>query len=273
MRYTSTGWYGQEETSFFVGTVNKRNPLVVDIGGINGCPIRVSRDRIQKIADKTFSHVKTQGDLFEQLGVYKQKGLSVQPPSFVKSLIPVYGSYKQMCYEAERGSVGGVLLAGGLMATDLFCAGSLVKCAKMIFIGGARVFSPALTRIAITRGYKPFHVMLEVDDQLIHAYGGVFGHGNGIFMKMRRLPPLETFSSFPRYPFNEGVVYSFKQFLPVLSKDLALIQNAETFSCVTGVLNAWSRGNYHIAPLLLPKIGFAFANPSSGKNDIQKGDQ
>jgi len=242
--YVPEGFGGLNGTEFYVGHIEMNDPNYIVIGQhpqANWLPLKISKARVEEIAGEWFSGVKTSEDLLHILGVRENKDM-VEPVGFGKSLIPIYGSYKLMRYEAERGGqVSSVLGYGALMATDIFLVRSLLTG---IGRAGIRAFAgPGVMRVGFTRSYLPFHVLWRADGEMLHAIGRYF-----------RMTVLPTSHRAGRY-LLEGT-YSFTR-MPVLFPALAAVPNVKALFCFSAALTAWSRANLHAIPLVVPKLRFA----------------
>ena len=247
--YIPEGFMGIDETGFYIGQISKEKPELIKIGTnpyATWLPLYISKAKVEEIANEWFSGVKTNNDLLERLGVKENKN-KVKEVGFLESLIPIWGPLKLMNYELERG--GGMANATpyAVMAiSDAFLVRSLVMGIGKV--GWKAFTSPGAIKVAVTSGYikeggfLPIHVIWGTSEAELHGIGR-YG-----FQKV-----YETAHRSGAYLLN-APYSSFK--LPVLSMKLSTISNIKALTCVTASINAWSRGNFHLVPLIAPKLRF-----------------
>ena len=258
--YTPEGIFAIDGTPFYVGNLDPKDLNYVIVGNNEGLPIRVKIANIYALKNKTFSGIKTDDNLFNRLGVWEQTNM-VKAPSAWISIIPVYGSLKLAEYEAERGGGVGNVSAYSLLAiTDICLVKSLVQGGiKLLGVGGAKLigmegavtfgqkasaFLPSWSfRFHYTNMLEPFHVAWSTNLGKFHSVGNYF----------KQLVKPSTF--FSRY-FSPKVEYMTSCALPCLMPGLANT-GIKAFYCFSSAINAYSRANLHLAPLMLPKLRFS----------------
>jgi RHS repeat-associated protein len=155
-------------------------------------------------------------------------------PGFGESIIPIYGSVRNMMYHVDQGNWGWAAVHAGLAITDAFLVRSIITGVGRV---GWRAFSsPGVITGAIGRGAPPSY---------IHAGWSARGLGTAGWWAYEA-------RGLGAYTVRVGHSPGLWSFLvsPALSARLAMITGQPAWSCVTAMINAWSRANFHLPYLL-----------------------
>jgi len=155
-----------------------------------------------------------------------------EPPSFGVSLIPIYGAANQAEYHLSRGEYGWAIAYTLMSASDVLLIRSLVTGVGR---AGWRAFiSPGIVIGKVGRGAPPSY---------IHVGWTAAGMGTMGWWQLeaRGLRLGELTVKLGHSPGLRPFILS-----PVLSARLAIITEIPVLSCITAMINAWSRGNFHL---------------------------
>ena len=123
--YTPEGAFGVNMPRHYVGHVSPNDPNEVVFSGANN--IVIDYVKLKGKADEWFSGVKTFQDIEHLVGLRSDVSDRVkEQPGFLVSIVPFYGSGKNILHSGKHGDVGGMLYHSGMFALDVFLVRAVV---------------------------------------------------------------------------------------------------------------------------------------------------
>jgi hypothetical protein len=178
------------------------------------------------------------------MGTVDSIGWATSEPGFVESIIPIYGSVRNMMYHANRNEWGWATFYASMAILDAFMLRSLIQGGMKI---GWKVFTtPGLFKGLISR--EPLHFGWQVWGRRVGwwSFEALLNRETGT-ITVRQVERC----AFPMRSF----FYS-----PVLSSRLAMISGQPAKNCLYPAIAAWSRGNFHLPYFLGSRLAGLFSN-------------